>query len=56
MSGFVFDIDPCWALTLNYSWINLLKPEAPTKHTAAKKTLRKAPFSNNVDLGLRFKF
>lgn len=56
MSGFVYDINPCWAITLNYSWINLLKPEAPTTHLTESKTLRSTPFSNNVDLGFRLKF
>lgn len=56
MTGFVYDINPCWAVTLNYSWINLLKPEAPTGNRTAARKLRKAPFSNNVDLGLRLKF
>lgn len=56
MSGFVYDINPCWAVTLNYAWINLLKPNAPTGSTTASQNLRKAPYSNNIDLGLRLKF
>lgn len=56
MTGFVYDINPCWAVTLNYSWLNLLKPQAPTGAGTHSQKLRKAPFSNNVDLGLRLKF
>ncbi len=56
MTGFVYDINPCWAVTLNYSWINMLKPSGPTTSTTASKTLNSAPFSNNVDLGIRLKF
>lgn len=56
MTGFVYDLNPCWAVTLNYSWLSLLKPNGPTTNLAGSQDLRQAPYSNNVDLGLRFKF
>lgn len=56
MGGFVYDINSCWAITLGYCYFAMAKPCLITTTNQKHLKLRKIPFSNNVDLGLRFKF
>lgn len=57
MAGFAYDISECWAITIGYRYFSTVKPDLKTiaSPTCAFK-IRKAPHSNNIDLGARFRF
>lgn len=55
LTGFALNITSCWDLTLGYRYLAMAKPSFNVKHHHSAK-VRKIPYSNNVDLGLRFKF
>lgn len=56
LGGFAYDINDCWALTLGYRYLAMAKPSFDIRGNGHNSKVRKIPFSNNVDLGLRFKF
>ncbi|PWU06288.1 MAG: hypothetical protein C5B43_02015 [Verrucomicrobia bacterium] len=56
LSGFALDINDCWALTLGYRYFSMLKPKFCRRIDDSEVRVVKRPYSNNVDLGLRYKF
>lgn len=62
-AGLIYSINECWDLTAGYRFFAMSKPELPVSSavTTADATIKKAkvddmPYSNHIDLGLRFKF
>lgn len=56
MAGMVWDLNECWDLTLGYRFLALGKPSLPTSVNGVCADVDNMPYSNNIDLGLRFKF
>lgn len=56
LSGFALDINSCWALTLGYRYFSMVKPNFNRRIDGHHVRVTKTPYSNNVDLGVRYKF
>jgi len=56
LAGFALDLNDCWALTLGYRYFSTTKPRYNRRVDGHNVRVLKTPYSNNVDLGLRYKF
>lgn len=56
LGGFALDLNPCWALTIGYRYFSMLRPRFNRRVDGNNVRAVKKPYSNNVDLGLRYKF
>lgn len=54
MTGVAYDLSENWAITLGYRLFATMKPKYQLDNKVVKA--KKIPFSNNIELGLRYKF
>lgn len=55
LTGVVYNISTSWDLILGYRYLAMTKPSFNVKRNQVAK-VKKIPYSNNIDLGLRYKF
>lgn len=56
LGGLALDLNYCWALTLGYRYFSMARPNFNKRVEGHSVRALKKPYSNNVDLGLRYRF